>query len=762
MWQRVSLGLVLGIIVIVHLLVPVNPDFTLPAVPELVSVALLSGFLCVVLGSGKKLPASEWSFRPSEKFILSLLWLTVVGVTGPRAFWSLFHTPGQVWIPCLSLPGIAVKLECFFQASIFQNYGFRTFFMLLTATTLGTLAYLIARIVNHGWKFLLGAVVFGPLLVTAVGFICVSLGINQALPKVLLSNNLGAVRLTQIFGNPSWVWPYIAPGLAIVLWATVVASAWAWRMLWAGSSVLLILGILATQQRGGLLLCVLYITFCGFYCLTCGLKRRSLPILALGGILLAALGNSLFSLSNHPKLLQNVAQSIGYTWKAEPLSIDPHRLQIWQGAWDIFKQAPLFGHGYASWFQKISEYGQKHNKPLIVFDTAHNLFFQMLAELGLLHTSLILGILILIAFTVFQNSRRLPGGKLLFLLAVSSFFMPTLVQEINFIRPTFYIHAIFWGTLAGLPFHPVPQLSQDASGQFERWLQNNLFLRKVCLTPLISLKWLTAVSVAGILFCLFNFSFGGSAFETRITQLSPIGRWIGTGANFAAFATAEDKAYSIYSAATYQRPMRVDFGNNVDSPVSVDGNDELYLALENGGQYWPRRHHLSVSPAHPDGGTRWVSLLTFHPPQQSNLGISWSRGMYPWADVLGHAGRWCNQKCIFLANSCKRHDSLDFAVGAPRPDYSETNPLSFQLFVYSLEKGTEFSSALLQNLPKPIAQVQAQLEKPGEEKRFHFEGTPQTGRYLVIVQTASIFNPKAQGFSPDDRDLTVVISETDC
>ncbi|HBB35130.1 MAG TPA: hypothetical protein DDZ80_22870 [Cyanobacteria bacterium UBA8803] len=750
------------VVVVVHLLVPINPDHTLPAVPELLGVALVSSILGITVSLGKTLQLPAWSIRNSESIVLSMLWLTVLGVTGPRAVLSLFRTPGQAWIPCRIVPGIATKFECLWQASITQHYGYRTFFMLVSAAILGTLAFLMARIVRQGWQILLGAVVFGSLLVTVVGFFCVALGIEQALPKSLLYNSLGSQRLTQIFGNPGWVWPYFAPGLAVVVWVTVAASTWAGRILWAGISSVLLLGVLATQQRGGLLLCIIYVTVCLFYCLIRGLKKRSLPIVSLGTMVLVVFGNALYVLFNNEQLLQEGASSIGYHWRVKPLAADTGRLEIWRGAWEIFKEAPLLGHGYASWFQMISEYGSKHNM-YYVLDTSHNLFFQMLVELGLLHTLLVLGILVLIAVIVFQNTRFLPRGRLLFLLAMSSFFVPSLLQEINYIRPTFYIHALFWGTLAGLPFYTDTKLIQSSSGQRDLFLQNTIFSGKVSLIALISFQSLTASCLLLIFFCLFNFSFGGFPFEANLTQPSPsLMRWLGLYAKMAAFATPEGKTYSVFATNPVQKPISADLAEGgTDFRITAAGNEELSLALTNGGRYWPQRHDLSFSTAIPDGA-RWISTQIFYPPVQSNLGISWSRNMYFWETFGGRAGRWCGQDCMFLAKSCGRRDYLDFVVGAPRPDYSEAQPLSFEVSVYSMTEEIDFSSQVLQNLPPSIAHVSEQLEKPGEEKQFHFKGTPKTGWYLVRLQATSVFNPKSQGFSQDERNLALTVMETDC
>jgi O-antigen ligase len=765
--QRFAICLVLGIVVVVQLLVATNPDSSLPAAPELVGIALLSSILSLTWGFGKTLQSPGWSIRKSEAIILSLVWLTVLAVTGPRAFYSLFHTPGQVWTPCLSLPGLAPKLECFFQASIYQNYGFRTFFTLVAAAIQGTLAFLIARSVLHGWKFLFGVVVFGPLLVIIIGLFCIVVGIDQALPTSLLYNPWGSERLTQIFSNPGWLWPYFAPGIAIVVWQTVAVWAPVGRIFCGVISVVLILSVFSTQQRGGFLLCIVCVAVSGLYCLTRGLKRRSFPILTIGGTVLAVLGSGLYSLFSHPKFLQEFSQSVGYRWRPDFLSVDMSRLQMWHAAWEIFKQAPLFGHGYASWFQMVWNYGQRHNMT-DVYDTAHNLYVQLLAELGLLHTSLILSLLVLIAVTVFQNTRLLSEGRLLFLLALSSFFVPTLVQEINLIRPTFYIHAIFWGTLAGLPFHHHLTLQPTHLPKSDRVGQPSLFSEKVRFISSISLAMLASACVLGVLFCYLNFSFGGYAFDAPLSQPNTkITRWLSPSVRLASFATAENKAYSVHEVAPLYSvfpeetlPLNFYVKEAESFGVEVNARDQFFLTLENGGRYRPRMHQLSFEPVFPD--SRWLSLLVFYPAKQSNLGIAWSKDMYPWENFAGRVGRWCQKDCVFLAKSCGRHDRLDFAVNSFRPDHSETRPLPVKVSVYNLAQGSELTSTLLKHLPKPIAQVQAQLKKPGEEQLIHVNGVPGTAWYLVQVSAESSFNPYYKGLSLDNRKLGVVIHEADC
>ncbi|MEQ8957974.1 MAG: hypothetical protein RLP02_08635, partial [Coleofasciculus sp. C2-GNP5-27] len=452
-----------------------------------------------------------------------------------------------------------------------------------------------------------------------------------------------------------------------------------------------------------------------------------------------------------------------------------------------------------------------------VLDTAHNLFVQMLVELGLLHSLLVLGILSLIAITCWQNSRLLPRGRLLFLLALSSFFIPSLVQEIDYIRPVFYLHALFWGTLAGLPFCPdysqsnplqvvdqselsvcherlsaggtkVPTtkldyvstiqpnvdgevgrgLEQKARHQWREglgqfWWQKEEFLGQTGWISQRTFSKLAGICLLLIFFCTFTFSFGGFPFEANLTQpSSSLMRWLAPSVNLAAFATPEEKTYSVFTTHPVEKPISVDFmASDNQFRITVNEKAELGLPLANGNRYLPRKHQLSFSTAQPDA-PRWISTQVFYPPVQSNLGIGWSRNMYNWETNSGRAGRWCDKNCTFLAKSCERRDRLDLTVQAPRPKNFQAQPLSFQISVYSLIDTSEFSAQVLQNLPQPLATVEAQLETPDEEQHFQFNSTPQTLWYLVQIQANSVFNPKSQGFSQDARDLSVFVGEADC
>ena len=68
LWSSLAIGLVVVIIIVFQLLVPINPDFSLPVVPELISIGLFSSILCVAFMWGKKLLLPGWSFAAKRGY----------------------------------------------------------------------------------------------------------------------------------------------------------------------------------------------------------------------------------------------------------------------------------------------------------------------------------------------------------------------------------------------------------------------------------------------------------------------------------------------------------------------------------------------------------------------------------------------------------------------------------------------------------------------------------------------------------------------
>jgi O-antigen ligase len=745
---QAAICVLLGLAILSHLLVAVNPDHTLPALPELFSIAIFSSIIIFTFSFKKELLLPNSLLRKSESITFGLIWFNVLFLIGFRAFGSIFNTPNQVWIPCKIAPGIATKVECFLQAAIIQHYGLRTFFMLITATLLGSLAFLIARKIRGGWSIILHLIIFSSFIVTATGLICTILGIEQVLPTTIMASvysGMNVYRMTQIFGNSGWVWPYIAPGLAISFWLIVASSHWLKKSLYLLISLLIVTGTLATQQRGGLLLCLIYFITILICILINQIKKRRWFPLFLISFLTTISATYLFG--QFQKLTYNTEISNSRLLNTS-LFFDKERFQIWSIAFNFFKRKPLLGHGYASWFQLALQGGQENAEFAAsgnLLDTAHNTIIQMLVEIGIIHTTFILLILGFIFYLVLQKIKFIPAGNLLLLLASISFFLPILVQEIDYIRPTFYIHTIFWGTLAGI------SNSNHKNHNFLHLKERVSLIHKINIFLFVS-------AIAGIVFCFINFSFGAFAFEAHLSQPSPVLlRWLNPNTSLVSFGTPENKYYSVYSTNFIQKPMKIQWQEG-DRPISItaEDNTEFSIITQNSSSLIPQRRNFKFSESVANG-TRWISSQIAYPPLQSNLSIPWSKNMYWWEVVEGKLGRWCGQDCWFLAQSCGIRDRVNFSVSAPGRDRTPDNPLSFDLAVYNLPQGSQFSSQTLENLPSPLTQDQYQLTQPEEAQQLSIEGKPDTALYLVHVETQSSFTP-ASG----DRNLGVFIQEPDC
>ncbi|WP_017302675.1 O-antigen ligase family protein [Spirulina subsalsa] len=758
-----ALAILLGSVVGVHLLVPVYPALTLPAIPDLFGVAVFSGVLAFVFTYQRHLLVSKILFLKQEIILLGLIWLNTLVLIAPRAIISLFKTPNQAWIPCREIPGFATKIECLLQASVAQHYGIRNFFILLCGVTLGTLSFILARTVRHAWKIQLSAVVFGACIVVVTGFVGRFLGISQVLPKSLVYNPYGLSSMTQIFDNPGPVWTYIAPGLAVVLWLAFSDANLIRKFIWSAFSCLLIVGIFATTQRGGFVLCFAYISICGLYNFLRGIKQKNIPILMFGGLVVSILGVTFWSLLKNPLLIYELTQSWGYNWKPANIFLDPARFKLVTVAWKMFQDSPLFGHGYASWYQLVSEYSQFYD--VTAYHSTHNWFVQLFVEFGVLHTLLMLGLVLTTFLTVFSLQKNTYSSSkkvnLLILLSLFSFLIPSVLGNLDDIRPVFYTQTILFSTVSGISVTNLPK-KQNSFSPSQPILNRLIKKSKFNIFP--NLLWcLTGLSLVAILFCALSFTKYGSAFDADISNRTGIiSRWLGQSVELAVFKTPEGKPYSISQLTPFKTPMAIDIKKDRSSfEITVNPDEQISLALENGRRWIPRKHPIAFSEGMPDT-SRWISAMVYYPFLQSNLGISWSRGMYWWENLGGRLGRWCTGDCWFLVKSCGVQNRLDFSILSPRPDLTPTQPLSVNLSTYSLPVGGEFSSSMLNDLPQPLMQEQRLLKTPEERQTVEVVGTPETAWYLVHAQTGSIFNPQVQGFSTDNRDLGVLIAEPDC
>lgn len=222
--------------------------------------------------------------------------------------------------------------------------------------------------------------------------------------------------------------------------------------------------------------------------------------------------------------------------------VDSSRLAIWKIALPhVMEHKPIFGFGYASWFQEYRSIAAGTPAPL--YDTAHNLYVQMLFEHGILGSLLIGFSLFAILLLAIKNLRKIETGLLLAAMAVATFICSTLVQEIDYVRPTYYVHAFFWGALLGLR----PDMLLRSTGS--AFIHKNEAGKEFELSKKLIGNVTTVLGCSfllGSLTIAYYLPFGLYPFEGDLSRKAEkVERWMGPISRLTAFGASNTWAYQI-------------------------------------------------------------------------------------------------------------------------------------------------------------------------------------------------------------------------
>lgn len=130
----------------------------------------------------------------------------------------------------------------------------------------------------------------------------------------------------------------------------------------------------------------------------------------------------------------------------------------WRKAWQIFLSAPLFGYGWGSYslygfLENVYPTGFRPYENNVLFTHSHNSFLNLLAEMGLVGTTLILGGLAWAVKGSLQRINQPVGGLLIALMGIS------LVHS-ALEYPLWYIYFLSAFTLF-IGFSPAPQTKSN-------------------------------------------------------------------------------------------------------------------------------------------------------------------------------------------------------------------------------------------------------------------------------------------------------------
>jgi len=167
------------------------------------------------------------------------------------------------------------------------------------------------------------------------------------------------------FGDPNDLAYHLATGIAVALAARQLERSRSMRLLWAGGIGMMLIAILFTQSRGGLITTGVVLAL---YMLQ-SLRHRRGIIPIVGVVILAALVAP-------SATWQRAGTTLAYEDDASALG----RIDAWNTGRNIFAEQPLAGVGLGTFVVAWAEYAPGDAGPA---RAPHNTFVQVLAETGL-------------------------------------------------------------------------------------------------------------------------------------------------------------------------------------------------------------------------------------------------------------------------------------------------------------------------------------------------------------------------------------------
>jgi O-antigen ligase len=576
------------------LTVPGNPDQLLPVLPELVMII----FLCISLTLASKRVANAGrleSFKLANYAFIFICGLILTYLL-PRMLWGLSHTPRQVWNPCSNVaPSAFVRLECYLHGAITQFPGPRQFYMTLAAFIAGTAGFVLSRLKCYPQFFGLYFLGGFSVLYCVISFIAFALGVDTLLPSFLGKSEFGGQRFALIITNPGWVWPFLSSGLVSLVWLAFQEKKLTIRVLLAAGAALVLAGILWTGQRGGLLLCLLVLSV--FLIATLKkhfdknrLSRRKwfIVFVIMSGLVIYAAPISL------KWLLAKIGRSEFF---------DANRFSIWKTALPhVLNEKPIWGYGYGSWFQEFRTIAPQAGAPL--FDTAHNLYVQLIFEHGLAGAFLILTVFVALVLAILSNLRRITNGVQLFSLALVSFGVITLVQEIDYVRPVFYLNAFFWGTLCGLQAK-MEDKQQNHAEIFIPWTPIKIVLYCLC-----------GISATASVLVFFYFPFGLYPYEGDLSvEKKYVERWMGPVSKVVSFGTNNSWQFNILPLSSGKVQISK---QDMSCETSISANQREVLYLPNKRKFLPQSVNLKFNGLTANS-SRFITARLYYPPDVNDF-----------------------------------------------------------------------------------------------------------------------------------------------
>ncbi len=737
-----------------------NPNYNFPGITETLLIGL--SFLIVANSQflGKNLTRREW-------FLGGIL-LFLIGTLAIRYFLGWNDNETITSKRCIWMPGYFAKLECLLQLPFKSHHGLRQLLFHLTALSVFIGFACISRMSG-----LLRPWLVVPMAVPAI-FVSISVMIPIYYDPDFSLTGYNFVyspydiqRGKGIVSNPSWLWPWLTPMMGMGL-AAIFSKNWVLKGIGLTLFCICVWATLSVMQRGGYLIIGVFIsTLIIVFLYRLGKKRSKLYGLLMSTVGLISICFLVFDVSRLQSFL-NLLRNLGISVRVELyhlLSPDRflslERLKMWNIAWHkSIQENFLLGTGYGTWLREFSMLPGSKN---ISYDTAHNLWIQLIFELGVIHvvTMLMILIVFVLATLIYKNFDQ-PSLRIGGLFLTIGFFTASIVQEIDYILPVYLQFAAFAGICFGGTSYS-ESLKESSSKKHFRG--SNINGSQKLKTN--KLAWsMVAIGSIGILSAFYyasSISWGGSTFEP--TQQA-FNRWFRPKGVIAAVPDKRGRDYSIFWSEHNQFEKRT-FLTFKDFPeIWIQGNA---IFLKNGSIWKPNQFWYESQNKIFDS-QRLVSFALHQPPGQTNSIILAEKGMYPWEfggidDDGVKVGRWCKKQCNFLLYYPNIKNKLHgVRLQMPLPGLNENNPVRLFIKIQSIpdERSSILSEKSMQQLVnKPFKKDFAEKELIFSNSKVIHNLPKELGPYrlwLIAIETDKVIIPKEHDIkSTDGRELGVRI-----
>jgi len=253
------------------------------------------------------------------------------------------------------------------------------------------LAAVSFRITEEEFKWVVRLAILGGCFAAAFAVYEYSAGINWAQGSGARLVERGSLIVGETEVNPDYFGLKLLVPIPLAIAAFLAARSWWGRLLSFCALAITVLALLLTMSRAALISLLVVILV---FLVRLRLYRRLLPVVALASLLLAAMPATFF------QRIREASETGG-----------AGRLDIWKAGFEMFKHYPWVGAGLGNFIIVYQEFAGFSPKFHGFMRAPHNMYLNILVDLGLLGLAVFLSAIVAQVRDVRQSTKHSQGSK---------------------------------------------------------------------------------------------------------------------------------------------------------------------------------------------------------------------------------------------------------------------------------------------------------------------------------------------------------------